>query len=115
MIRKEIEKGLSVDDIVASDLLARWDRWGKGVISEREWIDCVYQQHLKETRQLKTSVCQPLTEAIVKGAIEEAVNLYPKLKQSHPDEYNFAENELNTLGYRLLERDQAELLSEEPE
>ena len=28
-------------------------------------------------------------------------------KEHHADEYNLAENELNTLGYRLLDRDSA--------
>jgi glyoxylase-like metal-dependent hydrolase (beta-lactamase superfamily II) len=104
MIQNEIGKGRSVDDIVASDLLSRWREWGKGVVSEREWVACVYQQHLKETHQLATSICQPLTEAIVSRGIEDAVELYTSLKENHPQKYNFAENELNTLGYRLLDR-----------
>jgi glyoxylase-like metal-dependent hydrolase (beta-lactamase superfamily II) len=104
LIQNEIEKGQSMDDIVASDLLSRWSDWGKGVVSEQEWVACVYQQHLKETHQLATSICQPLTEAIVSRGIEDAAELYTSLKENHPQKYNFAENELNTLGYRLLDR-----------
>ncbi len=105
LIRSEIEKGQSMDDIVASDLLASWEKWGKGVVSEREWVACVYRQHLKETHQSTPSICQPLTEAIVAGGIEDALELYATLKAHHPEKYSFAEEELNTLGYRLLDRE----------
>ena len=104
LIRNAIEKGQSMDDIIASDLLSSWKEWGEGVVSEREWVACVYRQHLKETHQQATSICQPLTEAIVTAGIEDALELYANLKVHHPEKYSFAEDELNTLGYRLIDR-----------
>ena len=107
LIQHEIEKGRQADDILESELLSQWGEWGKGVVSEREWVACVYQQHMKKTGQQTTSICQPLTEAIIGVGIEEAVKLYSSLKVHQAGKYNFAENELNTLGYRLLDRNRA--------
>ena len=39
-----------------------------------------------------------------KGAVE-AVRFYHDLKKNRPDDYNYAEPELNTLGYQLMNRD----------
>ena len=36
--------------------------------------------------------------------MEDALELYAKLKAHHAEQYNFAENELNNLGYQLLDR-----------
>jgi tetratricopeptide (TPR) repeat protein len=105
LIRDKIEQGQSVDDILQSGLLSRWRKWGEGVVSEEDWVRCVYQQHLKETHRQTASISKPLTEAIVKDGIEAAVRLYSSLKQNQPDEFDFSENQLNNLGYQLLYRD----------
>jgi Putative Zn-dependent protease, contains TPR repeats len=41
---------------------------------------------------------------IVKGDIKNAVQLYKQLRQNEPDKYNFVEDQLNILGYQLLNR-----------
>ena len=104
LIEDEIKKGNTVEEIIKSGLLTKWKKWGEGVVSTEEWIACVYQQHLKDSGRLETSVCKPLTEAIVKGDIKKAVQLYRHLRQVEPHKYNFAEDQLNILGYQLLNR-----------
>lgn len=104
LIEDEIKKGKTVEEILKSGLLARWKKWGEGVISNEEYITCVYQQHLKDSGKLGISVCKPLTEVIVKGDVKKAVQLYKHLRQDAPDKYNFAEDQLNILGYQLLNR-----------
>jgi tetratricopeptide (TPR) repeat protein len=42
-------------------------------------------------------------EALIEKGIEAAINLYEELKKNHPKEYNFAANELNRLGYHLIQ------------
>ena len=104
LIEDEIKKGNTVEEILKSGLLTKWKKWSEGVVSTEEWIACVYQQHLKDSGRLETSVCKPLTEAIVKGDIKDTVQLYKHLRQDEPHKYNFAEDQLNILGYQLLNR-----------
>jgi Tfp pilus assembly protein PilF len=45
-----------------------------------------------------------MTEALVKDDIAAAVSTYRRLKAEEPERWGFAENELNSLGYQLLQR-----------
>jgi len=51
-----------------------------------------------------TSVCKPVSEALVREGIAPAVDLYRRLRKEEPEQWSFAENELNMLGYQLLQR-----------
>jgi glyoxylase-like metal-dependent hydrolase (beta-lactamase superfamily II) len=104
MIEHEVEKGKTVKEILKSDLLADWKKWGERVVSNEEWITCVYQQYLKENSKSRTSISKPLTEAVTKGDIKKVAKLYKQLRQNEPDKHNFAEDQLNILGYQLLDR-----------
>jgi cyclase len=104
LIEDNIKKGKTSEEILKSGLLTRWKKWSEGVVSNEEWIACVYQQYLKDSGRLETSVCKPLTEEIAKGDIKNAVQLYKNLRQDASDKYNFAEDQLNILGYQLLNR-----------
>jgi glyoxylase-like metal-dependent hydrolase (beta-lactamase superfamily II) len=108
LIRDELEKGKSTEDILKSGLLAKWEKWGQGVVSEQEWVACVYDQRLKENNQHKDSICKPLTEAILNEGVYEAVKLYQTFRDRQPDKYDFGEDELNVLGYQLLDRNMVE-------
>lgn len=50
----------------------------------------------------KYSIAETLFKTYQKDGAAAAVAQYRELKKSKPDSYNFAESELNTLGYRLL-------------
>jgi len=47
-------------------------------------------------------VWELLWEVLQERGAEEAVTRYRELREGHPEEYDFGENQLNTLGYRLL-------------
>jgi len=51
----------------------------------------------------KKSIAKVIYEAIVEKGMETAVRQYDEFKKNHPKEYNFAANELNSLGYYLLQ------------
>jgi predicted alpha/beta superfamily hydrolase len=51
------------------------------------------------------SICEVMYEAYKEGGIASATALYHDLKARADAEYNFAEHELNNLGYMLLYRD----------
>lgn len=56
----------------------------------------------KSWQMPRKSIQDALLLAMSKDGIEEALRTYRQLKATHGSEYNFAERELNTLGYVLL-------------
>ena len=52
----------------------------------------------------KPSIGMVLQESIAGQGIEQAMETFHDLKAKNPDAYNFAESELNRLGYKLLEQ-----------
>lgn len=52
----------------------------------------------------RKSIAQTLTTTIASGGIDAAEKQYHELKVAEPATYNFDENELNSLGYRLLRK-----------
>jgi tetratricopeptide (TPR) repeat protein len=46
-----------------------------------------------------------VTEALMEDGAAATLATYRRLREQEPDSWNFAENELNTLGYQLLARD----------
>jgi CubicO group peptidase (beta-lactamase class C family) len=58
----------------------------------------------REPSPPKPPVLDALGEALESGGAEAAIARYHELKESHPDEYDFGENQLNGLCYRLMDR-----------
>jgi CubicO group peptidase (beta-lactamase class C family) len=50
----------------------------------------------------KKSISEALWRDLGDGSVEDAVARYRDLKENHPEEYDFGENQLNTIGYQLL-------------
>ena len=50
----------------------------------------------------RTSIAETLSATIASSGIDEAVKQYHDLKAAAPATYNFDEEELNGLGYRLI-------------
>lgn len=53
----------------------------------------------------KKSLARALYKTLLKEGVKAALAEYHDLKEKHADAYDFDENELNTLGYRLLRTD----------
>lgn len=50
----------------------------------------------------KTPIYPVLEEIVLNESVEKAIEKYKELKKNSPDDYNFKESQLNTLGYRLM-------------
>jgi len=50
------------------------------------------------------SICAPFTEVLMADGIDAAVARYRELSASQPTSFDFGENQLNMLGYQLLQR-----------
>ncbi|MBN4071036.1 serine hydrolase [Crocinitomix catalasitica] len=56
----------------------------------------------------KKSIATTLLKIITKSSIDDAVDNYEKLKKANSIQYDFSENELNSLGYILINKGQYE-------
>ena len=88
--------------MIQEELLKDWEKWSTPQITTENWINFVCESL---SGQVKRSISDPLTRTIREKGIEAGLIQYQELKDEHPDQFNFGENELNLLGYQLLWRD----------
>jgi CubicO group peptidase (beta-lactamase class C family) len=53
----------------------------------------------------KLAISETIGEVVMNKGANAAIEQYKKLKSNKPDEYDFAENQLNRLGYQLMQLD----------
>ncbi|HTB91691.1 MAG TPA: DUF2306 domain-containing protein [Candidatus Sulfotelmatobacter sp.] len=74
---------------------------GIAVVTMASWIP-----NVKAGLDSRKSIAQTLAATASTSGIDQAVKQYHDLKSSAPTIYNFDENELNSLGYRLIRDNQ---------
>ncbi len=96
----------TAEQVLQDPGLSRWAAWdGSQRITQMSyWIPCIFRSLEGAGPASKPSICAPLTEAIVHGGIDSALALYSRLKKAQPNGYDFEEDQLNILGYELLNR-----------
>lgn len=65
------------------------------------------QGHVIQLSETQRSISEVLRPTIMLVGIDEAIAKYHQLKSAQPEAYNFAESELNQLGYQLLNHGKA--------
>jgi glyoxylase-like metal-dependent hydrolase (beta-lactamase superfamily II) len=105
LIKQGMADGKNAQDMVSEDLLKDWVSWSRPQLTNEAWITQVYESLSGEE---KKPISEPLTYTIMDEGIEAAIEQYMELKETQPDSYTFAENDLNMLGYQLLWRDMKE-------
>jgi hypothetical protein len=63
----------------------------------------IFDVELISVSEAKTSIADVMLDIILKDSVEVAVYTYHELKKVYPDDYNFKEQQLNMLGYQLLQ------------
>jgi tetratricopeptide (TPR) repeat protein len=98
-----VAAGGDFETILEKKPLAPWDEWARPDrrLGVDDWTREIYASLVGGAT---TSICKPMTEALVKDDIEAAVEVYQNLKTEQSETWSFAENELNMLGYQLLQR-----------
>lgn len=102
-VQNKIDAGLNLQQIIDAKPLEPWAKWGSLEWSPTAelWTREIYASL---SGGLKESINAPLTAVIVDDGMTAAVDTYRRLKKEEPDAWNFAENQLNFLGYQLLQR-----------
>jgi glyoxylase-like metal-dependent hydrolase (beta-lactamase superfamily II) len=103
-VRKEVATGRSLDEIVQRRPLNPWADWEspEDGLTFENWTAELYASITGKPRR---SICAPMTEALARNSVDAAVAIYRRLATDEPENWDFAENQLNALGYQLLFRD----------
>ena len=97
LVENQLKAGKSIDEIVEGDIFKRYNHWER----KKDWVEVIYAKlHGKDL----PSICEPITKTLAEKGIFEAIKEYHSLKKKSPDKYDFEENQLNALGYQLLQR-----------
>jgi tetratricopeptide (TPR) repeat protein len=106
-VDKHVEAGLSLEKILAERPLAPWAEWERAdfKLSCEGWTREI---HASLTDSKRLSISAPLTEVLVASGTDEMLKTYHRLRKEEPDNWNFDENQLNMLGYQLLQRNMVE-------
>ena len=102
-VANEMADGRQLDEILELQPLTPWAEWERPD-RRLSFDDWTREIHASLTGSSTPSICQPMTEAMVEEGVEAAVEVYTTLKLEQPGSWSFAENELNMLGYQLLQR-----------
>ena len=106
-VAAELEAGHTVAEIIKTNTLTPWSEWESAEvgISFADWITEISASLEGSGPQ---SICAALTETLETEGLEAALTRYRELKSREPENWTFAENELNMLGYQLLARDRVD-------
>ncbi len=103
LVKKAIAEGKSLDDAIAGNILADWNKWEGSfpTTTFQVWIQTIYSEN-SSIETAKISICDPLTKILKNESAEKTVFEYNRMKAEEYDKYDFGENQLNVLGYQLL-------------
>lgn len=106
LVRQAIAAGKTVEQMKTDKLLGAWESWnGPWPTTTIEyWTEILYQELSSPTGKPRRQIAALMTETIVARGTAAAVDQYHQLKKDRPDDFDFGENGLNTLGYQLLSR-----------
>jgi cyclase len=104
-VEEGVTAGQDLEEIRRGPPLARWADWQPDHDAFERWVGEI---HAGLTGRGRQSICAPMTDALVEDDIAAALATYRRLKADEPESWSFAENELNTLGYQLLQRGRLE-------
>jgi len=101
IIRMELAKGKSLDELQEEDILADWKTW-ELYVDRNDWIEYWVKaiQHPKMV-STKTKVYAPIYHTILQSGADSAITLYNNLKTMHSDQYEFEERTAMWIGRRL--------------
>ena len=71
-----------------------------------EWLAWVKGEEMWEGCDMQPSIANKLKQIIDEEGIDRIEETYARIKKEQPDKYNYAENQLNNLGYFYLSRNE---------
>jgi cyclase len=101
IIRSELAKGKTIEQMQDEHILANWKPWELYVTCDgwiRYWVQGVQHPHVVST---KTKVYAPVYHAFVDKGVDAAIAVYQDLKKNQSDRYEFEERTPMWIGRRF--------------
>jgi len=107
-VKEGWQRGETAEDVLADDRLDQWANWNGSAITTHMniWIPDLFRSFSDAEHGGVVSVCEPMTELIINNGVQAAVAWYRRVRQESPAGYAYGVDELNNLGYYLLNRRQ---------
>ena len=104
VVKAAIAGGRTLDEMIQDTVLRDYRAYGDQfpTTTLEAWTQTIHFD--VGNTKITPSICEPLTKTLAGGTADEAIDQYHKLHQSNPDDYNFAEAQINMLGYQLMNR-----------
>jgi tetratricopeptide (TPR) repeat protein len=106
-IQREVSAGRDLEQVLAREPLARWSAWSSPD-GPPDLVSWTTEAYAGLTGDVRRSICEPVTEVLVRNGHQAAVAEYRRLVAEEPDAWSFGEDQLNALGYQLLARERVE-------
>ncbi len=101
-VRGALAAGATLERMQRDKVLAAWPSWGDGYVSADRFIATLAAAERPAPASVRPSVLDRLIPVLLTGHGEDAVRVYRSLKARLPSAYDFAEGDINRLGYALL-------------
>jgi len=104
IVRMGMKSGKSLEQMQAEEVFLKFDMMEWDLIEAEDWMRDIYFSLTRKDYPPPVSICEPLTETLVEFGIDSVAAEYRRLKAERPDGYDYSENQLNFLGYQLMQR-----------
>jgi len=105
VVEHHSKKGLTREEMEEQNILGGWASWAETPLGSLSgWLNTTYATLNPPEPTEAITIGERLTEVLVEGTAEEAVELYQQLKKAAPEDILFREYDLNMLGYQLAYR-----------
>lgn len=106
-VTETLRSGEVPDSLVAHGYAECWRGATQTDATKLFWVNQIAQiKGIAEPP--RPSVAQPMTEKLMEKDVKASIKFYKKLKQKEEEQWNFAEAQVNLLGYQLLYRNRVD-------
>ena len=104
IVRGGMKKGKTLEQLQTEEVFKRYDMMEWDLIEANDWMRDIYVSLSRKENPPPVSICEPLTATLVEFGIDSVAAEYRRIKAEMPDGYDYGENQLNMLGYQLMQR-----------
>ena len=104
IVRMGMYAGKSLEQMQAEEVFFKFDMMEWDLIEADDWMRDIYVSLTRKDNPPPVSICEPLTEVLIEAGIDSVAAEYRRLKAELPEGYDYSEDQLNFLGYQLMQR-----------
>jgi glyoxylase-like metal-dependent hydrolase (beta-lactamase superfamily II) len=107
VVRSEMDKGKDLATLQEEDVLSQWTSFEGSYVDKNQWIKYLFDafDRKKSGAIARKSIYEPMYYTLKEKDVEAAIDQYFELKKNNADEYEFLEEELVFIAYKLFKND----------